>query len=388
MVALVTFTAMLGGGIIAPLLPRYATEMGASALMLGVIVAGYAASKALLMPIIGRYSDRLGRKKFLIVGMALFSVISLGYIWAGEVWHLILVRVLHGAAGGMIVPVARAIVGDFAPRGQEGRWMGYFNASFISGMGCGPLLGGLMSDHVSVAAAFLTMGGLGLCGLAATIFLMPPDDTSVHLGRQRGSLREMTRSPIIRAVFATRITENIGRKAFSAFLPLFGGVMLGLSATQIGLLMFINVGASTLTTVFVGRITDIVNKKTMIITTSLLAMIYMALIPQLTAFWMLAVLVVFNGSRAALNNTSSSALMVMEGRKYGMATSMATFSLAVAIGEGVGPLIAGAIVDATNYGAAFYVASGAFLSSVILFSWFTRPRHGVSPDLDGKPVSG
>jgi predicted MFS family arabinose efflux permease len=245
-----------------------------------------------------------------------------------------------------------------------------------------------MSDNVSVAAAFLTMGGLGLCGLAATIFLMPKDDTAVHLKRKRGSLREMTRSPIIRAVFATRITENIGRKAFSAFLPLFGGVILGLSATQIGLLMFINVGASTLTQLFAGRVTDRVNKKALIIGTSLLAVTYMALIPEMTAFWMLAVLIVFNGSRAALNNTSSSALMVMEGRKYGMATSMATFSLAVAIGEGIGPLIAGAIVDATNYGSAFYVAAGAFLCSALLFSWFTRPRHGVSPDLNGNPVSG
>ena len=199
-VALITFTAMLGGGIIAPLLPRYATEMGASALMLGVIVAGYAASKALLMPVIGRYSDRLGRKKFLIIGMALFSVISLGYIWATETWHLILVRILHGAAGGMIVPIARAIVADFAPRGQEGRWMGYFNASFISGMGAGPLLGGIMSDNVSVAAAFLTMGGLGICGLAATIFLMPPDDNTVRLGRRRGSLRRRSLSSRRRGV--------------------------------------------------------------------------------------------------------------------------------------------------------------------------------------------
>ncbi len=60
-VALITFTAMLGGGIIAPLLPRYATGMGATPLMLGVIVASYSVSKAVLMPFIGRYSDRLGR---------------------------------------------------------------------------------------------------------------------------------------------------------------------------------------------------------------------------------------------------------------------------------------------------------------------------------------
>jgi predicted MFS family arabinose efflux permease len=268
------------------------------------------------------------------------------------------------------------------------------------GMGCGPLLGGVLYDAFSgqpafgggldlgMVAAFGTMGGLGICGLIATIFLMPADDTTVHLGRKRGSLREMTRSPIIRAVFATRITENIGRKAFSAFLPLFGGIILGLSATQIGLLMFINVSASTATQLFAGRLTDHFNKKTLIISTSLLAMTYMALIPELSAFWMLAVLVVLNGCRAALNNNSSSALMVVEGRKYGMATSMATFSLAVAIGEGIGPLLAGAIVDASSYGSAFYVASGAFLCSALLFGWFTRHNPGALSAAERGPISG
>ncbi len=47
--------------------------------------------------------------------MCFFMVTSLGYIWISEVWHLILVRVVHGAAGGMIVPVARAIIGELAP---------------------------------------------------------------------------------------------------------------------------------------------------------------------------------------------------------------------------------------------------------------------------------
>ncbi len=66
-----------------------------------------------------------------------------------------------------------------------------------------------------------------------------------------------------------------------------------------------------------------------------------------------AVLIVFNGTRAALNNNSSTALMVIEDRKHGMASSMVMFSLAVAIGESIGPLLAGAIVGIIDYGAAF-----------------------------------
>jgi len=64
----------------------------------------------------------------------------------------------------MIIPIAQAYVGDIAPEGEEGTWMGYFNASFFTGFGCGPVMGGALTEHFGMTVAFSTMGGLNLLG--------------------------------------------------------------------------------------------------------------------------------------------------------------------------------------------------------------------------------
>ena len=136
---LTAFTALLGNGIIVPLLPGYADSMGASGVSIGLILAGYSASRAITMPFIGRLSDRVGRRKvFIVVGLLLCTVFSLGYIWATNIVALILVRVFHGIAAGLVVPIARTYVGDLSPEGEEATWMSYFNASFLAGIGVGP----------------------------------------------------------------------------------------------------------------------------------------------------------------------------------------------------------------------------------------------------------
>ena len=80
------------------------------------------------MPIIGKLSDRRGRKLFIYIGLLTSSIISLGYVWAGNISQLILVRLIQDAAGGMIIPIAQAYAGEISPEGEVGKWMGYFNA--------------------------------------------------------------------------------------------------------------------------------------------------------------------------------------------------------------------------------------------------------------------
>ena len=134
---------MLGLGIIAPILPLYADEMGATGLWIGLVFGGFSISRALLIPIIGRLSDQRGRKIFLCTGLFLYTVVSLGYILIKTIPELIAIRLIHGAVSGMIIPIVRAWIGDAAPEGTEGKWMGYFNATFFIGIGAGPLLGGV-----------------------------------------------------------------------------------------------------------------------------------------------------------------------------------------------------------------------------------------------------
>ena len=119
--ALCVFTSTLGIGIVSPLLPIYATNMGASGLWLGVIVAAYFVSNSLAVPIAGRLSDRRGRKIFITVGLFIYAVISASYVISDTIVYLALVRLLHGVAGAAIIPIAVAYVGDLSPKGEEGK---------------------------------------------------------------------------------------------------------------------------------------------------------------------------------------------------------------------------------------------------------------------------
>jgi len=71
------FSAMLGVGLIVPLLPLYAQDLGATGIQLGILFAGFAISQSIFTPIMGRLSDHRGRKIFLITGLLLYSIISL-----------------------------------------------------------------------------------------------------------------------------------------------------------------------------------------------------------------------------------------------------------------------------------------------------------------------
>jgi len=133
--AISIFSCMLGSGIVVPLLPLYAESLGASGFWLGVIFAGYPLARILTTPIFGRLSDRRGRKPFISIGLLAYGIISFGFIWVNTVSQLVLLRLLHGIAGALILPIAQAYVGDISPPGEEGKWMGYANAAFFSGFG-------------------------------------------------------------------------------------------------------------------------------------------------------------------------------------------------------------------------------------------------------------
>lgn len=370
--ALPIFSSMLGVGIIAPLLPLYAENLGATGIWLGIIFAGFSISRAIVMPIIGRLSDRHGRKLFLCIGLIASAIISLGYIWANSVAQLTLVRLLHGATAGMIIPIAQAYVGDISPEGEEGTWMGYFNAAFFTGFGFGPLLGGALGDHFGMNVAFSTMGGLNLLAfLIVALFLPEIRQTKTATGSS-SSFRRMSSSGMVRGLFSFRLADALGRGSFFCFLPIFAGIYLGLSPTLIGILLAANILLSSLLQPLSGKIADRFNRRALVILGSLIRFAFLALLPFAHNFWQLLGLSVFGALGAAIALPAASALIVEEGRKFGMGSTMAMFVVSMSIGMAIGPLLGGVVADFIDINSVFYFAAGMILVGIGLFTWFTR----------------
>ena len=113
-----------GVGIVVPLLPIYARDLGASGLYIGLIFGSFPLSRTFFLPYFGRLSDKKGRKPFIVIGLFTYALISLVFILSHSVASLIVLRFIQGITSALILPVTQAYVGDITPKGREGFTMG------------------------------------------------------------------------------------------------------------------------------------------------------------------------------------------------------------------------------------------------------------------------
>jgi len=366
------FSAMLGVGLIVPLLPLYAQDLGATGIQLGILFAGYGISNSILTPIMGRFSDRRGRKLFLCIGLASYAISSLGYVLAANVLQLTLVRVTQGVAGAMIIPIAMAYVGDLSPKGEEGKWMGYANAAFFTGFGIGPLLGGAVAEHFGMNTSFYSMGGLCLLSLLVTVLFLPESGQRRAGGEGHLSFKEMSASPMVRGLFSFRVVQAIGRGGMMTFLPIFAATYIGLGSTLTGVLLAVNLLPMTLLAGPAGRLADRFNRKALVIIGNLIYLITLALIPLAHTFWQQLWLCFPRAIGGAISIPAATALTVEEGRKFGMGSTIAMLMMAMSIGMVLGPTLSGVIADSVDINAVFYFGAVVGLIGTGLFAWLTR----------------
>ncbi len=371
-ISLAIFSSMLGVGIVSPLLPIYAKTLGATGIQLGIVFAGFSIARTISMPIIGKASDRYGRKLFICIGLLIYAFMSIGYVISKTIPHLLLVRFLQGFAAGMILPIATAYIGDIAPKGKEGKYMGLFYSSFFAGFGVGPIIGGTISDTFGINFAFYLMGSLNLIAFFLALFLLPTSETHKPIPQKKSYLKMLKESNIIKGLFSYRLSIALARGIFACFLPIFGGINLGLSSSAIGALISINIILNSILQIPSGRLADRLSKRKLIVIGATLDAVCFLLIPLMHNFSELLFICIISASVRSIPIPSSAALAIGEGRKYGMGSSMGIFNMAMSIGMAVGPFVGGWITDEFGVKFVFLFAACAEVIGVLLFAKFTR----------------
>ena len=141
---------LVGFGIVVPILGRYAERFGASGLEVGLLFASFSLAQLVFAPLLGRLSDRIGRKPVIMISLLGTAVGSFVTGAAGALWVLFLGRILDGASGASVA-VAQGAVTDLAPPSERPRLLGLLGAAFGVGFVVGPALGGLASlggEHI------------------------------------------------------------------------------------------------------------------------------------------------------------------------------------------------------------------------------------------------
>lgn len=175
------FIDLIGFGIVIPVLPRYAETFHASVREIGLLVACYSLMQFIFSPILGAWSDRIGRRPILLV-----SIIGAGlsYILVGLAHSLLLLFIGRTIAGimGANLSTAQAYIADVTKPEERARGMGLIGAAFGLGFVFGPALGGLLYT-VSPGLPFFFTAGLSLANATLLYFVLPETITPDHPAR-------------------------------------------------------------------------------------------------------------------------------------------------------------------------------------------------------------
>ncbi len=352
---LAIFSSMLGIGIILPLLPIYAEELGAKGLSIGLIFSGFSISRSLFSPIVGRLSDRWGRKIFLTTGLFLYWLVAIGYLYSNTVMDLIVIRFAQGFAAAMIIPLAMAYIGDISPVNKEGGYVGLFTVSLFAGFGCGPLLGGTLMSRYGIQADFYAMIALCFVAFVLVLIYLPRLRSQERGGKgPQSALTDIMKSPVSVGLFLFRFTQAYTRGVLITFLPIFTHDIIGMSSFEIGLVLSTNILINAFLQAPFGRLADRYRKERLICLGAFPFALSLIAITHTFTFFQVFLVSLTMGIFGALSLPAASAIAIQEGRKYGMGSIMGLFSMAMSIGLAVGPVTAGLIADLVGIRASFY----------------------------------
>lgn len=228
---------LIGFGIIVPILGRYAERFGASGLMVGLLFASFSLAQLICAPLLGRLSDRIGRKPVIVISLIGTAIGSFVTGAAGALWVLFAGRIIDGASGGSL-SVAQAAVADIAPEEQRPGLIGMLGAAFGIGFVLGPAIGGLAAlggPHVP----FYVAGVLASINAVAAMIRLP--ETRRPKERPRRAETKSPTSPILRRLAIIGFMTVVAFTAFEATFSLFGDRRFGLTEAS-SAAVFLGVG--------------------------------------------------------------------------------------------------------------------------------------------------
>ena len=367
------FMAMVGLGIISPIMPNYASDLGASGIYIGLIYSSFSFSRAVLQTPIGRLADKFSKKKIIVAGLIVYAVISVVYTYVTSPEMLIVVRIFHGVGSSMMMPVAMAYAMNLTPKGEEGKYMGYLNTALFSGFGAGPFIGGYIYENYSTRAVFNIMSVLVTISLVLTIILVPDEESlGTKPKKELVPLMDILRNKTLSSILIYRAVNALGRGTIMSFLPLFAVQVLGLSSTNIGIILSIGIFLNAFLQTPMGILADRVNRKALLIGGGLLSAVgYFYLVQTGTIYEIFAArMVVSLGS--ALSLPAVTAIIAREGREMGSGSTVGVFNTAMSLGQIVGPVFSGYLLDLYGMGSVFYFSGFISIVSVIAFWGISR----------------
>jgi DHA1 family tetracycline resistance protein-like MFS transporter len=364
------FIDLVGFGIIIPLLPFYAESFGANAFTIGLLGTSFSLMQFVFSPVWGRWSDKIGRKPIILVGLLGSCISYVAMALAGSLVLLFVARIIGGIAGANVA-TAQAYIADITTPEDRAQGMGLMGTAFGLGFIFGPAIGGLLS-RVSPETPMWFAAALCLGNFVAAWFLLPESRrvtaSTKALGRM-AAFRHAMNKPTLLLVLALYFIVTMAFSAFEATFALFSEARFGYTAASIGFLFaFIGAVLAIVQGVLVGRVVKRVGERTLIPLAILLISISIGMLPFVWSVPALLVALFFLAVGMGFNSPSLSSMVSKlsdaddQGGTLGLASSLAS------LGRVVGPASGGYLYDA--YGMTTpYVSSAALMFFAVVISF-------------------
>ncbi|QXE92830.1 MFS transporter [Geomonas subterranea] len=380
---LVNFAVTLAFGIADAFFSTYLFSLGARGLMLGLPLVCYSLAKIVCSPALGAWSERVGYRHAVLVSLALYLVVSTGYLFNLSVPALTVLRLLQGVSCALFRPVLVSLVGSCAAETRRGTTLATFDISFYGALCLGPLAGGLLKDSSGFVGVFAAVALLCLIALCAALYGIPGGDrcggnAPGHSRPVSPRLLRRDHAGSYRALLFFIFGRAFGISLTGSFLPILLTAKLGLTGLRSGAILASGTVAMTLLLRPMGILSDRAPRRLLVTAGGTAVSVLYFLVPAAPGFYQMLLLTLAIGACSVLSQPASSALLVEEGMRHGMAVTVGTFNATLNLGFAAGPLLGALLQGSLGIAAVFHAAGTVGLGAVALFA-----LHGGRPETEG-----
>ncbi len=372
----IAFFVMVGFGVVIPVLPVFIRSFHVGYTEVGAVVSAFALMRFVASPFVGKLIDWGGERTILAIGIAIVAVSSAMVGLAQTYLEVLILRGAGGIGSAMFSISAMSLLLGTTPQSMRGRAVGFYQGGFLIGGMAGPAIGGLLAVISLRAPFFFYAGTLVLAGVVGLMFLRPVSKAVASSNRSEVVVipfRVVLRDERFRAACIANFASgwaNLGVR--SALVPILVVELLHREELWTGIAFAIAAVVQTIALAPAGNFVDRVGRKPAIIGSYALAAAVMLAIPFASDLWILIVLLCVYGVASAFMGTAPAAAVGdAAGEKSGQ--PVAVFSAISDLGAIIGPLAAGALLDAFSYPAAF--GSAVILLAIASVYALRMPRR-------------
>ena len=375
----ITFIDVLGFSILLPILPYFVRHFGASYVVVGALLATFAACQFLSAPVWGNVSDRIGRKRVLVISQIGATLGWTGLAFAPTLAWVFVARIVEGISGGNI-SVTQAYVADRVEVGERSRAFAFVGAAFSAGLVLGPLAGGVLLDRFGYRAPFLLAAALQLITLVVTLRYLPEDvaERGEATAAKLSDIPRFLRDPAIAPVLVQKLAYSLGLYAWFSVFALVLGAVAGFTPSQTSYFFAVfGVASVAVQLLVVGRLVDRLGVRATSNLGFVAALAFFSLVPFLRERAVLGVEVVLFAVALSIANATLATLLTDAAPERVRGTVLGVGSSLEAIAGVTMPVVATAVLAA--YGAPFCGAISAFFIAIALALGIAAQRGTVAP---------